>query len=253
MFQKIHVLQNVKGFVTNSNTKKMRLNARILNDNTMVLANNDVTGAVFTSQSQSQEFESNGWLFLYSFLKPVFDADTGRCLVGQNTSLDSLESNYSASLTITFSDSPMVGSSAPASHPPVVGGFCWTEYIVNTDYYIDLKDMAKGKRYCRIQVDRASSDPDTALIEGNVFIHLATTEAKNNSNAPVYCIYSHSPVVDQGSKVSDVENIDVFFDLNSEQGLFLIPMIGLNKLSATQYRYTVGDPKDDAEIDAEEV
>ncbi len=257
MFQSIYVVSPVRiVYSSRAQNKKAKVKVKKLQkDSTIVMAYNAQTGVILDKKNSNIKFDpSGGVIGICALLKPESTQQSGnvyKVRIGPNTSNNSKEGYYSASLTITFQNNLPIGSSAPESWQGGLGSL-WVGYIWNTDYFLDLKAMANGAQYCQIQVDLDPTNSNIALIEDNLFIHLATSSNKASNPQVIYTNESlGASQQDDGSDPEHVVNRNVFIDLSTEDNVFLIPLVGGS--GSNPFQFEIGDPKLDAEVDVEEV
>ncbi len=257
MFNQINVLPEVKyDYEQRDPNKPVRLNANKIIPNVLVGFYNSHGGDNITSTDKGNKgLPGDPTLGIGAFLKTDYNASTGECLIGANTSNDPDENYYSASLEITFSDTQPVGVYQPMYHSGDTVPF-WVGYVgPRTEYYLNLHAIANGRRYCRIKVKEDPNDADTALIEGHVKIFLPCTLTQTGATNSLYAIHGVEPANTQsqekGMPKSAVKNADIYLDLSINTEAYLFAMItfkGTNPIS-----FEVGDPKDNADIRVEEV
>ncbi len=253
MFANIQATENSNAIFSPVNSKKSpKVKIKKIVKNTLVLAYNSQTGAVFTKKGGNKKFNFNGHeIGISAYLKPEYIPSTKQCIIGLGTSDDPNNNFAAASLTINFLDSVPVGGERPRIYSGPRKAV-WTGYIESTDFFLDLKALAGGYRYCHIQVNTAPNSPDNLLIEGNVYIYLSLS---SNYKGQPQIIYADETVgvnnYGVGSSRLSVMNPNVYFDISQEPQAYLIPMIGVS--GSNPYKFDVGDPKRDAEVEVEEV
>lgn len=256
MYRLINVARQTQLEIPNKNKKKVNLNVTKQNPDTLIMYNNDKGGVAITADKKGNyQVGYGGNLFVYAFLKPYYDSNTGECLIGRNTSNDTEHDSYSAQLLISFSDSGTAPAGSKAPKLTGTGHFCWTTYLnrqnISKDWVLNLNELANGKKYCHIKV---KTDRDEALIEGQVYVTIAPRENfPNVIKDTSFTISTSKPIDDGGSKIEDVVNSDIFFALSEDSPTFLLTMVGVTKGKNKEYKFTVGDPRDDAVIETSEV
>lgn len=241
---------------TSNKKVKIKVN-KITEGSTVVMCYNSQDGAVLAQKNGNKKFNpSGGGIGICALLKPestLVSKGLYAVKIGANTSNNPKENNYAASLTINFTDTVPIGAEPPQSFPSSTGwGMLWVGYIWNTGFFLDLKQMSGGAQYCHIQVDLDPTNPNVALIEGNLFVHLATSSNKNSAPQVIYNKeLVGQPSQKNGSDPENVQNRNVFIDLSTEDHVFLIPLVGYS--GTNPYTFSIGDPKDDADIQIDEV
>lgn len=239
-------------YVAADNSKKIKITATSLADNVLILGYNRVEGQSLTSASQNKwmKFDASaGELALGAFLKIASsNAATGQFLVGPQTSNNVGElQNAAATLSVLAADTVPSGASLPTSNMPNAMTF-WTAYLDRTpDFYLDLKTLTNGKRYCQVKVDALNAN--TGLLEGNVFIYIILP-------GPVtYVIYAdesgQSSSSANGEPFDIIQNRNIYLDLQGVSEAYMFAMIG--KKGNNPWTFEVGDPKTDAGVGASEV
>lgn len=261
MFRQIHTAADVRVTFTPPNaSKSYHINPTNLVNNVMLTGYNRWGNFVQTNSEYhkwglfpSDIRGSSGPINLGIVLKPEYNPSTGECLIGAGTSNDPDQNNYSGTLQITFSDSAPSGSSQPVTFPGAIQPFYTMQMGGLNEYFLDLKSLSNNKRYCRIQVKPDPNQPDSLLIEGHLYIHIPTVNTQS-TNKPIV-IYGEEPgdvpSPEKGWPTAFVCNKDIYLDLQENEFAFLIPFVKFT--GNNPYKFEIGDPKDDADIQIDEV
>lgn len=195
-------------------------------------------------------------------LKTEYNTTNGVCQIGPDTSNDPDESDFAATLQLSFSTSTGVGGSAPVNYSGTASSF-YTRIMNNAPGYIlDLKSLAGSNNFCRIQVmpDTNPSNPNHSLIEGHVYIHMVTTSNQANTVKKPYVMFGQEqagqtcPV--NGWPTANVINRDIQINLGQEQEAYLFALVTYTNLASSlpgKFDFEVGDPRDNAMIEVSEV
>lgn len=252
MFTQTYLPSDLIGYIPAS-SRNRKLTAANLSENVICIAYNS-GGGVILKKGNTEGVINTDYGHIGVFLKPNYNSNTGVCQFGQNTSNDPDQNYYSATLNINFSDSPPagIGASLRQSSPAEF----YTSYLgLEPDYFLDLKALSGGKRYCHIQVQPDSNNTNHALIEGRVNVVVPTsTTAISQSLVQIWG--SETPGTlssDRGGLAnSRVTNRDCYIDLKDEAEAYMFAMINFAQ-HRNGFSFNVGDPKDDGDIQIDEV
>ena len=247
-----------RSFTNGASGKKLQFTANTLENNTLVYVSRRDFGKGTTEASdflilrdgkKQDQFASNtGTIEMVTILKP--DYENGEIVVGAGDSLDPNDNFVAARLSVAFGDAPPTGVATfntSFNGQPVT---LMNPSQIPADYYINLKDLAAGKRYCRLTVDTFKLPDETiwGALENSVILHLM-------SGNSVGLIYNKNPSKkDQGAPWDDIFNRDFYIDFNNyPMGIYLFAFIQYQQNPDGSIKFEIGDPKTDAAVSVDEV